>query len=172
MSQVTKEEEYMVFRNWDKELTEENLREQIAKAKEAWKQAEATEPRAESVSYNQSEDLITIKLKNGAIFCFPPKLAQGLEGASPEQLADVWLPPSGSSVHWESLDVDFGIPELVAGIFGTKSWMAELGRKGGQAISSSKSQQHGKMARKADDLKRIFLLILEILLSCQQMPPN
>jgi hypothetical protein len=33
MSQVTKEEEYMVFRNWDKELTEENLREQIAKAK-------------------------------------------------------------------------------------------------------------------------------------------
>src|SRR4028118_480048 len=154
MSQVTKEE-YMAVKSWDKELTEENLREQITKAKQAWKNAEATEPRAESVQYNQSEDLIVIKLKNGAIFCFPPKLAQGLEGASPEQLADVWLPPSGSSVHWESLDVDFGIPELVTGIFGTKSWMAELGRKGGQAISSSKSQQHGKMARKADDLKRI-----------------
>ncbi|WP_333106942.1 DUF2442 domain-containing protein, partial [Microcoleus sp. S13_D1] len=70
-------------------------------------------------------DLIVIELKNGAIFCFPPKLAQGLEGASPEQLADVWLPPSGSSVHWESLDVDFGIPELLAGIFGTKSWRAD-----------------------------------------------
>ncbi|MEG4837580.1 DUF2442 domain-containing protein [Microcoleus sp. B9-D4] len=115
----------MVFRNWDKELTEENLREQIAQAKQAWKTAEATESRAESVQYNQSEDLIVIKLKNGAIFSFPPKLAQGLEGASPEQLADVWLPPSGSSVHWESLDVDFGIPELLAGIFGTKSWMAD-----------------------------------------------
>ncbi|MEG4500493.1 DUF2442 domain-containing protein [Microcoleus sp. F10-C6] len=92
----------MVFRNWDQELTEENLRDQIAKAKQAWKNAEATEPRAESVQYNQSEDLIVIKLKNGAIFSFPPKLAQGLEAASPEQLADVWLPPSGSSVHWES----------------------------------------------------------------------
>jgi hypothetical protein len=115
----------MVFRNWQKELTEENLLAQIAKAKEAWKNAEDTEPRAESVQYNQSEDLIVIKLKNGTIFCFPPSLAQGLEGASPEQLADVWLPPSGSSVHWESLDIDFGIPELLAGIFGTKSWMGD-----------------------------------------------
>jgi Protein of unknown function (DUF2442) len=137
----------MISRNWNKELTEENFLEQIAKAKEAWKQAEATEPRAESLHYNQSEDLIVIKLKNGAIFSFPPQLAQGLENASPEQLADVWLPPSGSSVHWESLDVDFGIPELIAGIFGTKSWMAELGRKGGKATSTSKSaaaRQNGK----------------------------
>ena len=137
----------MAFKNWDLELTEENLVEQIAKAKEAWKQAEATEPRAESVKYDRSEDLITIKLKNGAIFAFPPQLAQGLENALPEQLADVWLPPSGSSVHWESLDVDFGIPELIAGIFGTKSWMAELGRKGGKVTSTSKSaasRQNGK----------------------------
>ncbi|MBD0309514.1 MAG: DUF2442 domain-containing protein, partial [Microcoleus sp. T1-bin1] len=44
----------MVFRNWDKELTEGNLREQIAQAKQAWKTAEATEPRAEFVYYNQS----------------------------------------------------------------------------------------------------------------------
>ncbi len=137
----------MAFKNWDKELTEENLIEQIAKAKEVWKQAEATEPRAEAVKYDRSEDLIVIKLKNGAIFSFPPQLAQGLENASPEQLADVWLPPSGSSVHWESLDVDFGIPELIAGIFGTKSWMAELGRKGGKTTSTSKSaaaRQNGK----------------------------
>jgi Protein of unknown function (DUF2442) len=137
----------MAFKNWDQELSEENLRGQIAKAKEAGKQAEATEPRAESVHYNQFEDLITIKLKNGAIFAFSPQLGQGLEGASPEQLADVWLPPSGSSVHWESLDVDFGIPELIAGIFGTKSWMAALGRKGGKATSTSKSaaaRQNGK----------------------------
>ncbi|MBD1886493.1 DUF2442 domain-containing protein [Microcoleus sp. FACHB-45] len=144
----------MAVKSWDKELTEENLREHIAQAKQAWKTAEATEPRAESVQYNQSEDLIVIKLKNGAIFCFPPKLAQGLEGASPEQLADVWLPPSGSSVHWESLDVDFGIPELVAGIFGTKSWMAELGRKGGQAISTSKSAAARKNGKKGGRPKK------------------
>lgn len=144
----------MAFKNWDKQLTEENLLEQIVKAKEAWKQAETTEPRAESVQYNRSEDLIIIQLKNGAIFSFPPKLAQGLEAASPEQLADVWLPPSGSSVHWESLDVDFGIPELIAGIFGTKSWMAELGRKGGKATSSSKSAAARKNGKKGGRPKK------------------
>ncbi len=144
----------MVSRNWDKELTEENLRDQIAQAKQAWKTAEATESRAESVQYNQSEDLIVIKLKNGAIFCFPPRLAQGLESASPEQLADVWLPPSGSSVHWESLDVDFGVPELIAGIFGTKSWMAELGRKGGEATSSAKSAAARKNGKKGGRPKK------------------
>jgi hypothetical protein len=144
----------MPFRNWDKELTEENLRDQIAQAKQAWKTAEATEPRAESVQYNQSEDLIVIKLKNGAIFCFPPRLAQGLESASPEQLTDVWLPPSGSSVHWESLDVDFGIPELIAGIFGTKSWMAELGRKGGEVTSIAKSAAARKNGNKGGRPKK------------------
>ena len=43
---------------------------------------------------------------------------------------------------------DLGIPELVAGIFGTKSWMAELGRKGGQATSSAKSAAARKNGKK------------------------
>lgn len=138
----------MAFKNWEIELTEENLKEEIAKAKAAGEKANATQPRAESVHYDKSDDLIVIRLRNGAIFSFPPRLAQGLEGASPEQLADIWIPPSGSSVHWESLDVDLSIPELVAGIFGTKSWMTELGRKGGQATSSAKSAAARKNGKK------------------------
>ncbi len=124
----------------EQELIEENLLEEIAKAKQAWQEAEATEPRAISVKYDQQQDLIVIHLKNGSIFSFPPRLAQGLAEATPEQLADVWIPPSGKSIHWDSLDVDFGIPELVRGIFSSKSWMAELGRKGGQATSKAKSE--------------------------------
>lgn len=144
----------MTFKNWELELTEENLKEDIAEAKEAGKKADATEPRALSVQYDQDNDLIVIQLKNGAIFSFPPKLAQGLEAATPEQLADVWIPPSGSSVHWESLDADFGIPELLAGIFGTKSWMAELGRKGGQVTSSAKSAAARKNGKKGGRPKK------------------
>lgn len=138
----------MAFKNWEIELTEENLKEEIARAKAAGENADATQPRAESVHYDKSDDLIVIRLRNGAIFSFPPRLAQGLQGASPEQLADIWIPPSGSSVHWESLDVDFSIPELIAGIFGTKSWMAELGRKGGKATSSAKSAAARKNGKK------------------------
>jgi Protein of unknown function (DUF2442) len=147
----------MIFPNWEKELTEENLKEEIARAKTAAKQANATEVRAESVHYDRSGDLVVIKLKNGAIFSFPPRLAQGLENATPEQLDDVWLSASGSSIHWESLDADFNIPGLVAGIFGTKTWMSELGRKGGQTTSNAKStaarengKKGGRPKKKAD----------------------
>lgn len=144
----------MAFPNWETELTESNLKEEIAKAKAVGKKADATEPRAESVYYDQDNDLIVIHLKSGAIFSFPPKLAQGLEAATPKQLADVWIPPSGSSIHWESLEADFGIPELLAGIFGTKSWMAELGRKGGKVTSSAKSAAARKNGKKGGRPKK------------------
>lgn len=141
----------------EQELIEENLLEEIAKAKQAWQEAEATEPRAISVKYDQQQDLIVIHLKNGSIFSFPPRLAQGLAEATPEQLADVWIPPSGKSIHWDSLDVDFGIPELVRGIFGSKSWMAELGRKGGQATSKAKSEVARKNGKKGGRPKKVTL---------------
>jgi hypothetical protein len=43
-------------------------------------------------------------------------------------------------LHWESLDVDLGVPELVAGLFGSKTWMSELGRQGGKSKSAAKAQ--------------------------------
>ncbi|WP_293149225.1 MULTISPECIES: DUF2442 domain-containing protein, partial [unclassified Microcoleus] len=94
--------------------------------------------------------ILPLVIENCPDYCYSDIYITGmlpLDSASPEQLADLWLPPSGSSVHWESLDVDLGIPELIAGIFGTKSWMAELGRKGGKTTSTSKSaaaRQNGK----------------------------
>jgi Protein of unknown function (DUF2442) len=140
--------------NWDFELTEENLAAEIAKAKEADKKANATEPRAESAGYDEANDLIVIRLKNGAIFSFPPQLAQGLVNATPEQLNDIWISASGSSIHWESLDVDFGITELLAGIFGTQAWMSELGRKGGEKTSSAKAKAARENGKKGGKPKK------------------
>lgn len=134
-------------RQWTIDFSEEALAEQIEAAEARAQQAEETEPCAQEVKYNVERDLIEIFLKNGAIFSFPPHLAQGLVGATPEQLNDVWLDVAGRSVHWESLDADFSVAGLVQGIFGTKAWMAELGRRGGQATSEAKkksSRENGK----------------------------
>ena len=117
----------MAFKNWNNLISEEELDAQIARAKAATQEADATEPRAASVRFDRSSELIIISLKNGAFFSFPPTLVQGLGDASPEDLDDVWLDASGSSVHWERLDADFNIAGLVAGIFGTKAWMSHLG---------------------------------------------
>ena len=146
----------MMFKNWTNLISEEELDVQIAKAKAASKKADEEEPRAVSVRFDQSSGLIVIALKNGAFFSFPPNLVQGLGEAAPEDLDDVWLDPSGSSVHWDRLDADFNIAGLVTGIFGTKAWMSELGRKGGQVTSPTKAESSRNNGKKGGRPKKML----------------
>lgn len=88
--------------------------------------ASATEPQAVSVHYDDINRLIVIRLNSRASFSFPPDIAQGLAGASPEDLAAVEITPSGMGLHWEKLDTDFSVSGLLSGRFGTKAWMATL----------------------------------------------
>jgi hypothetical protein len=150
----------MAFKNWNNLISEEELDVQIANAKAVALKADATEPRAISVSFDRSSGLIVIALKNGTFFSFPPILVQGLENATAEDLDDVWLDASGSSVHWDRLDADFNIARLVAGIFGTKVWMSELGRKGGQVTSAAKaeaSRNNGKKGGRPKKMQSVAL---------------
>ena len=103
-------------------------------------QAKTSEPCAKHAYYDGDRQLIVIELTNGVTFSFPPHLAQGLQNANPEQLNDIWLDAAGRSIHWEQLDVDFSLIGLMAGIFGTQTWMKEIGRRGGQVKSPAKQQ--------------------------------
>jgi hypothetical protein len=100
--------------------------EQYQRAVETAHQASATEPQAVSVHYNDINHLIVICLNSGALFSFPPDIAQGLADASPEDLAAVEITPSGMGLHWENLDADFSVSGLLSGYFGTKAWMTKL----------------------------------------------
>jgi hypothetical protein len=71
-------------------------------------------------------NIIVIRLNSGALFSFPPDIAQGLAGASPEDLAAVEIIPSRTALHWANLDADFTVSGLLSGRFGTKAWMATL----------------------------------------------
>ena len=90
--------------------------------------ADATEPRAKSARYDRRAKRVVVELLNGATFLFPPELAQGLAGASPTDLSQVQVTPSGSGLRWPSLDADFSLPGLMLGEFGSPSWMRELAR--------------------------------------------
>lgn len=123
------------------------LQAQINQARQAGEVLDETEPRAVKAWYELTSARVFIEIKNGVVMGFPYQLLEGLESATPEQLAEVEVTPSGYGLHWASLDVDLGIPQLVAGIFGTKTWMKELGRLGGLAKSTAKakaSQENGK----------------------------
>ena len=67
-----------------------------------------------------------MELTNGCTFAFPPRLAQGLEAATDCQLAAVEILGHGYGLRWTALDVDISIPGLLAGIFGTRAYMARL----------------------------------------------
>jgi Protein of unknown function (DUF2442) len=123
------------------------LQVQLNQARQAGEVLDETEPRAVKAWYEPTSARVFIEIRNGVVMGFPSQFLQGLELATPEQLAEVEVMPSGYGLCWKGLDVDLGVPQLVAGIFGTKTWMKELGRLGGLAKSTAKakaSQENGK----------------------------
>jgi hypothetical protein len=143
---------FMTDRNISAELQAE-----IEQARATGKALAEVEPRAVKAWYAADSDRIFIELNTEIIMGFPSARLQGLSDATPKQLAKVEVTPSGYGLHWESLDVDLGVPQLVAGLFGTKAWMTELGRQGGKSRSPSKAQasrDNGKLGgrpRKTDN---------------------
>ncbi len=98
--------------------------------------ARLAEPRAARAWYDRGRGHIAVELTNGSTFSFPVTLAQGLENATPDQLAAMEILGAGYGLHWEALDVDLSIPGLCAGLFGTKAHMA---RHAGRATSPAKA---------------------------------
>jgi len=98
--------------------------------------AQQTEPRATSARYDAKNGRIIVDLTNGCTFAFPPRMVQGLEAATDEDLASVEILGAGYGLHWEALDTDFTVGGLLAGVFGTKAYMA---RRAGQTTSPAKA---------------------------------
>jgi Protein of unknown function (DUF2442) len=106
---------------------------QFDEARAAGKALAQIEPRAVRAWYAADSELVFIELTNGVIMGFANRLLQGLANGTSEQLAEVEIMPTGSTLHWESLDADLGVPQLISGVFGSKTWMTELGRSGGHS---------------------------------------
>ena len=100
------------------------------------KAARLSEPRAAAARYDRALARVVVELTNGCTFAFPARLAQRLESATDDQLAQVEVLGSGIGLHWETLDVDLSVPDLLAGLFGTKAYMA---RRAGQTRSAAKA---------------------------------
>jgi hypothetical protein len=109
---------------------------QIDAALERGRIAAETEPRAAAARYDAKSGRVIIGLTNGATFAFPARLAEGLADADPVDLADIEVSPHGFGLHWPKLDVDYSVPGLVAGIFGTARWMAA---RAGRVTSPAKA---------------------------------
>lgn len=121
-------------------LTEAELRRQFTEAKQRAAEEDRQHLRAVTAVYDKRTERLVIELTNGVLVHIPARIVQGLVDASPQELAAVTLSPQGTALHWEALDADFSVSGLLAGVFGTRAWMAEVGRKGGQVKSAAKAE--------------------------------
>lgn len=121
------------------ELTDADIKEATRRGQEDV----ANRPVPESVRYDRVSGRIIVEFANGSAFMVPARSLQDLDGASDEDLAEVEL-WGGYGLHWDTLDVDFTIPGLMAGNFGTARFMQQ---KGGQSRSPAKvaaARENGK----------------------------
>ena len=109
---------------------------EIDAALERGRVAQQSEPRAAAARYDRTNGRIVVDLTNGCTFAFPPRMAQGLETATEDELVAVEILGAGYGLHWEALDADVSVPGLLAGLFGTRAHMARLA---GRATSPAKA---------------------------------
>jgi hypothetical protein len=107
-------------------------------------------PLAKEVEYRPEPglDVVILKLTDGSRRMLPREDLQGLETGTPEQLARVEIVGGGTGLHWPDLDADLYVPALLRGIYGTRLWMAKIGKRGGSARTSAKkraSRANGKL---------------------------
>lgn len=136
--------------NW-KPATDEEIDAQSVSARDAYRQKVEAGLVAVAACYNQGLDRVVVELLNGTSILFPPAIAQGLAGASAEDLMAVEVMPGGRAINWDRLETGFTVDGLLAGIFGGKEWMRQLmienARKGGRSRSRAKgaaSRENGK----------------------------
>ena len=130
------------------EWIKKELRANFAKASRAGRQAAKTEPRAASATYRAKDEALHVALTNGAKFIIPVKLIPELQKAPVRDIRKVEVLGRGGGLHWETLDVDISVPGLLASVFEGPTWLAELGRVGGQRSSAAKAAAARKNGRK------------------------
>jgi hypothetical protein len=103
------------------------------------KSMQATTPMVVAAHYNKRANRIVIRLSTKVEVMFNPADAQGLEDATPAQLSEIEITPSGFGLHFPKLDADLYVPALLEGSLGSRKWMAaRLGAQGGKARSLAK----------------------------------
>ena len=102
-----------------------------------------TEPRAQSARFDRDVRKIVVTFTNGSEFSFPPELAQGLSGATDDQLGAIRVLGKGHGLHWEALDTDLTVPGLVDQVFGTRKFMAQQAGKVKSVAKAAAARENG-----------------------------
>lgn len=118
--------------------------------------------RALSATYLREIDKVGVRFDDDVDVLFPRLRLQGLENATSDQLENVTIEGPGTGLYWPDLDVSHYVPSLMDGVFGTRKWMSENGRKGGSQRSEAKAvaaRENGKRGGRPRTEEAVNLLV-------------
>ena len=122
--------------------------EEFKRANERGLELESRVAKAVSAKYDRHLRRVVIQLNGKLGIFFAPREVEGLEHATPDQLNEIEISPSGHGIHFPQLDADVYLPSLLEGVFGSERWMASrMGKLGGSSRSAAKTlaaRQNGK----------------------------
>lgn len=117
----------------------------------------ASFPTVVAARYDRRISRIVISLSSGLDISFAPRDAQGFEHATPADLVDAEISPSGLGVHFPKIDADVYLPALLEGFLGSKRWMAAQNGKAGGSVSTPEkgaaARENGKKGGRPKKLK-------------------
>ena len=114
--------------------------EEFSSAVKRAKRRLAAGPAAVAARYDRRSKRVVVRLKSGLDIGFAPDETQGLETATPAELDEIEITPSGLGLHFPKLDADVYLPALLDGVMGSAAWMAaRLGARGGKARTPKKT---------------------------------
>ena len=132
------------------DITEEEFEKAAARTEQARKTGYALTAR-----YDRRRKRVIVQLSTGIELTFHVSQAEGLSGATDKDLAEIEISPAGLGLHWPRLDADLGVPALLRGVFGSRSWMAaQMGAAGGKSRSAAKTAAARANGRKGGRPRR------------------
>jgi len=127
---------------------------EISRAMARGRRRALSEPSAARARYDRRSGRVVVDLTNGCSFVFPARSLQGLARADVSALADIEILGAGHGLRWPSLDVDFTVPGLLMGVFGTRAWQSELARRAGRSKSPAKAAAARRNGRRGGRPRR------------------
>ena len=102
-------------------------------------------PTVVAAHYERYSGHLVFDLSDGSSITFKPQDFEGLEQASPEQLSEIEILPPGLAVHFPAIDIGIYLPGLLAGLFGSRRWMAALKKIEEKLIEEREEQEWEKL---------------------------
>lgn len=132
-------------------------------AKDEMKRAEAAArtrqdsfPRVTAAYYSAELDRLVVQLSTGLGLLVDHRDLQGLESATPDDLRQVEISPSGFGLHFPAVDADVYVPGLIEGRLGSAAYMAaKLGSSGGRTRSAEKARAARENGRRGGRPRKI-----------------